>query len=67
MLKASYLPLNFKGGLKGAFPYVSVFNLIAADKSPATARGGHDYTKSALSVAAPYLHVKYVQLFVSLL
>lgn len=36
LLKACYLPLNFKGGLRRAFPYFSVFHLIAADKSAAT-------------------------------
>lgn len=37
LLKACYLPLNFQGGLRRAFPYFSVFHLIAADKSAATA------------------------------
>lgn len=36
MLKACYLPLNFKGGLRRAFLYFSVFDLIAADKSATT-------------------------------
>lgn len=71
-LKACYLPLNFKGGLKGAFLHFSVFVLIAADKSPPTGYRRHDYMTSALSESLLKklhwcFHVKYLGLFVLLL
>lgn len=53
-LKACYLPLNFKGGLKGALPYFSVFCLIAADQiPPSNSYGGHDYTRGGRFECAP--------------
>lgn len=53
-LKACYLPLNFKGGLKGALPHFSVFCLIAADQiPPSNSYGGHDYTRGGRFKCAP--------------
>lgn len=67
-LKACYLPLNFKGGLKGALPYFSVFCLIAADQIPPPIATEDTIIQgeAALSVRRAALSC-YVHLFVWLL
>lgn len=50
LLKACYLPLNFEGGLRRAFPYFCL-PLNSCRQIRRNSGRGHDYTSSALSVS----------------